>query len=291
MLATFGTLRASPGSAAALGGFFLLAAAVCYWGALSRFNVDVQARNRRVCATYAVALLLAGNLLLFPVNFQVPFLSLAAVTAAFLYVRTSKLSLGMHVSVYLFAAAILSGLLSVTGRALAGTVPSGLDAGTWVVTASAVLCYAIGWRAFDRSMETAAALDRPLRAGGWCGGCAGGDGGCEARFGELGVKRFASFGRQDIGDMLSRSHSRLRRLAFETHGITVGCIPSHSIWDTQTPVRGSSFRQCHVACGLAFVLRSGFDLDPVADTIWSRPALISVQRHRGAPEKKMFCVC
>ncbi|MGB0076769.1 MAG: hypothetical protein WBP87_04380 [Candidatus Sulfotelmatobacter sp.] len=148
VLATFGTLRVSLGSAAALGGFFLLAGAVCYWGALSRFNVDVQSRNRRVCATYAVALLLAGNLLLFPVNFQVPFLSLAAVTAAFLYVRTSKLSLGMHVSVYLLAAAILSGLLSVTGRALAGTVPSGLDPSVWVVTASAGLSYAIGWRAW-----------------------------------------------------------------------------------------------------------------------------------------------
>ncbi len=151
VLATFGTLRASPGSAAALGGFLLLAAAVCYWGALSRFTVDVQARNRRVCATYAVALLLAGNLLLFPVRLQVPFLSLAAVTAAFLYVRTNKLSLGIHVSIYLLAAAIFSGLLNLAGNALAGSVPSGLDASTWVVTASAVLCCAIGWRvSFDQ---------------------------------------------------------------------------------------------------------------------------------------------
>ncbi|HZW96306.1 MAG TPA: hypothetical protein VFF64_25390 [Candidatus Eremiobacteraceae bacterium] len=151
VLATFGTLRASPGSAAALGGFFLLVAAVCYWGALSRFTVDVETRNRRVCATYAVALLLAGNLLLFPVSFQVPFLSLAAVAAAFLYVRTNKLSLGIHVSIYLLAAAILSGLLNLAGNALAGSVPSGLDASTWVVTASAVLCYAIGWRvSFDQ---------------------------------------------------------------------------------------------------------------------------------------------
>ncbi len=147
VLATFGTLRASPGSAAALGGFFLLAAAVFYWGALSRFVGDAHNRNRRVCATYAVALLLAGNLLLFPVSFQVPFLSLAAVTAAFLYVRTSKLSLGMHVSFYLLAAAILSGLLNVAGNALAGTVPSALEAGPWVVAISAGLCYAIGLRA------------------------------------------------------------------------------------------------------------------------------------------------
>jgi hypothetical protein len=146
VLATFGTLRASPGSAAALGVFFLLLAAVCYWGALSRFTADEQTRNRRVCASYAVALLLAGSWLLFPAGFQAPFLCLAAVTAAFLYMRTSKLSLGMHVSLYLAVAAILSSLLNLMGNALAGTVPPALDAGALVVTVSAGLCYAIGSR-------------------------------------------------------------------------------------------------------------------------------------------------
>jgi hypothetical protein len=110
LLATFGILRASPGSAAVLGIFFLLLAVVCYWGALSWFTADAQSRNRRVCSTYAVALVLAGSLLLFPARFQVPFLCLAVVTAAFLYMPTSKLSLGLHVSFYLTAAAILSGL-------------------------------------------------------------------------------------------------------------------------------------------------------------------------------------
>jgi hypothetical protein len=147
LLASFGTLRAIPGSAPPLGVFFLLVAAVCYWGALSRFTADEQNRNRRVCATYAVALLLAGSLLLFSARFQAPFLCLAAVTAAFLYMRTGKLSLGIHVSLYLAAAAILSGLLSLAGNALAGTVSSSLDADAWVVAVSAALCYAIGWRA------------------------------------------------------------------------------------------------------------------------------------------------
>jgi len=147
VLASFGTLRASPGSAAALGVFFLLAATVSYWGALWRFTADEQTRNRRVFATYAVALLLAGSLLLFSASFQAPFLCLAAVTAAFLYMRTGKLSIGMHVSFYLATAAILSGLLSLAGNALAGSVPFALDAGAWVVAVSAVLCYAIGWGA------------------------------------------------------------------------------------------------------------------------------------------------
>lgn len=147
VLATFGTLRASPGSGTALGVFFLAVAAVCYWGALSWFTAGEQNRNRRVCATYAVVLLLAGTLLLFSTNLQSPFLCLAAVTAAFLYMRTGKLSLGMHVSLYLGVAAIFSGLLNLAGNALAGTVPSSVDAGAWVVAVSAGLCYAIGWRA------------------------------------------------------------------------------------------------------------------------------------------------
>jgi len=144
VLAAFGTLRASPGSAAVLGVFFLLVAAVCYWGTLSRFTADEQTRNRRVYATYAVAFLLAGCLLLFPAGFQAPFLCLAAVMAAFWHMRTGKLSLGMHVSFYLAAAAIFSGLLNLAGNALAGTVPPSLDAGAWVVTVASVLCYAIG---------------------------------------------------------------------------------------------------------------------------------------------------
>ncbi|MGO9647533.1 MAG: hypothetical protein ACLPOO_05720, partial [Terriglobales bacterium] len=147
VLATFGTLRARPGSAVALGVFFLLVAVVCYWGALSQFVGDAHNRNRRVSATYAVALLLAGSFLLFSASLQATFLSGAAVTAAFLYMRTGKLSLGLHVSLYLAAAAIFSGLLNLAGNALAGTVPSSLDSGEWVVAVSAGLCYAIGWRA------------------------------------------------------------------------------------------------------------------------------------------------
>jgi hypothetical protein len=144
LLATFGMLRAYPSSSPALGIIFLLLAMVCYWGALSRFAADDQSRNRRVCATYAVALVLAASLLLFPARFQVPFLCLAAVTAASLYRRTSKLSVGMHVSFYLAAAAILSGLLTLVGNAVAGNMPQGLNAGAWVVAVSSALSYAIG---------------------------------------------------------------------------------------------------------------------------------------------------
>ncbi len=147
VLATFGTMRASHGSAApALGAVFLLLAAVCYWGALSRFTEEEQARNRRVCATWAAALLLAGTFFVFPINLRVPFLCLAAVAAVFAYTRTRKLSLGMHASFYLAAATAVSSLPMYVDNALAGTVPGAPDWSVWLVAVAAALSYVIGSR-------------------------------------------------------------------------------------------------------------------------------------------------
>ena len=144
-LAVWGSLRASQGVLApALGVFCFLVAAVCYWGALSRFAPEAGARNRRVCATYAAVLLLAGSFMLFSADVQVLFFSAAAVTAAFLYLRTGKLTLGMQASFCLAAAAIDSPFLNYAENALAGTVPANRDWRVWVVAASALLCYTIG---------------------------------------------------------------------------------------------------------------------------------------------------
>jgi len=146
-LAAFGGMRATHGSVAtALGVLFLLLAAVCYWGTLLRFVEEAHARNRRVCATWAAALLLAGSFLVFPVNLQVPFLCLAAVAAVLVYTRTTKLSLGLHSSFYLAAATVVSPLASYVASALAGKVPPAPEWGVWIVVVSAVLCYAIGSR-------------------------------------------------------------------------------------------------------------------------------------------------
>ena len=154
VLATWGSLRASSGSfAPALGVFLLLVAAICYWGALSRFAADAYTRNRRVCATYAAALLLAGSFLLFSAGFQALFLCLAAVAAAFLYSRTGKLSLGMHASFYLAAAAVESPFLNYADNALAGTVPANPPWQVWLVAVSAVLCYLIGSRVSEDHLQ------------------------------------------------------------------------------------------------------------------------------------------
>jgi hypothetical protein len=144
-LASYGVLRATHGSIARpLGAAFMLLAAVCYWGALSRFPEDAHARNRCVSATLAAALLLAGNFLLFPANLQIPFLCSAAAAATFVYTRTRKLSLGMHASFYLAAATVVSTLPAYAADALAGNVPGVPDWRVWIVAVTAALCYGIG---------------------------------------------------------------------------------------------------------------------------------------------------
>jgi hypothetical protein len=144
-LASYGALRATHGNVARpLGAVFMLLAVVCYWAALSRFTDDVHARNRRVSATWAAALLWAGNFLLLPANLQIPFLCVAAAAATSVYTRTRKLSLGMHASFYLAAATAVSTLPAYAAESLAGNVPGLPDWRVWIVALTAALCYGIG---------------------------------------------------------------------------------------------------------------------------------------------------
>jgi len=144
-LASYGALRATHDSIARpLGAVFMLQAAVCYWGSLFRFTEDAHARNRRVSATWAAALLLAGNFLLLPANLQIPLLCAAAAAATFVYTRSRKLSLGMHASLYLVAATIASTLPAYAADALAENVPGIPDWRIWIVALTAALCYGVG---------------------------------------------------------------------------------------------------------------------------------------------------
>jgi hypothetical protein len=153
-LGTFGVLRITHGSLApALGVLFLVLATACYWGALSRFTDNTLTRNRRVSATWAAALLVAGSWLLLPLAWEVPFLCLAAVAAAFLYSRTGKFSLGLHASVYLAAATALSPMPHYVISALAGNVPGAPPWSVWVVAVAAALCYATGARHAEENVK------------------------------------------------------------------------------------------------------------------------------------------
>jgi len=146
-LATFGAVSATHGRIGpVLAIVFLAMAGACYWGALSRFADDEFVRNRRISATWAAALLVAGSWLLLPGGLQVFFLSAAAMVAAFLYARTAKLSLGLHASAYLVAAAILSPVLGYMARALAGGEIGKLPWSATAVAVAAAASYIVGAR-------------------------------------------------------------------------------------------------------------------------------------------------
>ena len=145
-LATYGTMRATHGAIApALGALFLALSAACYWATLSLFS-GVHSLNRRVSATWAAVLLLGGSFLLFAATFQTIFLCVTAVVAALLYRQTQKISLGLHASLYIAAAAAISPLPAYSGDCLAGNIPGAPDWRIWLLAAAAGVSYLLGSR-------------------------------------------------------------------------------------------------------------------------------------------------
>lgn len=162
-LTAYGTLRATRGSISIfLGILFFLLAAACYWGALWRFSEAEHTRNRRVCATWSAGLVLAGCFLLFATNPQILFLCVAASAAALFYTRTTRLSLGVHASCFLAAAAAISPLPAYFGNALAGVVPNSPSSTVWLVIASALACSVVGLRTQDTRSQRRALWITPL---------------------------------------------------------------------------------------------------------------------------------
>jgi hypothetical protein len=147
LLAAFSMLCFSKSiGAAVLGAFCLLFSAACYAAAYAYFDPSHEQRNYHVYAIWSAALFLAGCFLSFTPLLLVIVLSVAAIVATLLGVRTSRLSLEIHGLAYLAAAAYASGLLDYAGRALAGTFPAAPGGIVWIVAASTVACYAIGGR-------------------------------------------------------------------------------------------------------------------------------------------------
>ena len=147
VLSGLGVLVATRGSAAPiLGVLFLVLAGVCYWGTLSRFTGQAYTRDRRVFASWAAALTIAGSFLVLPPALAIALLCALAIAASFVYSRTGKFSLGLHASFFLAAAAVLSPLPSYVSKALGGSVPGAPQLGVWIVALSAAICYGIGAR-------------------------------------------------------------------------------------------------------------------------------------------------
>jgi len=132
-----------PASAIELGIFCIVLSAAGYATTFLRFDRINAWRNYIVFATWSAALFLAGCLLCLPRIGQSLWLGAAAVAAAFAGARLKQLPLELHGMVFLLAAAGISGLLSETFGALAGTLPGALGWGVCLGSACAVLCYAV----------------------------------------------------------------------------------------------------------------------------------------------------
>jgi len=141
VLASFGATRASQSSAPILAVLFLALSLVCYWGAWSRFSEPQQKRNRAVSASWAVLLMLIGVVEIFPPSVGALVFCLLGIAAVLLHRRNRGLSLALHASLYLAAAAVLSPFLSYGREAVAGTVPGIPHWTVWIVLASTTFCY------------------------------------------------------------------------------------------------------------------------------------------------------
>ena len=146
LLAAFSLLYFEPAARVGLGIFCLLLSAACYAIAFVRFDRLPEQRNYHVYSTWSAVLLLAGSFLCLPPLLLALFLSVAAIVATLVGVRTACLTLEFHGLVFLAAAALASGLLDYAGRALAGTFPNTPGWMVWIVAASVLLCYFFGGR-------------------------------------------------------------------------------------------------------------------------------------------------
>lgn len=146
LLAAFSLLALGPAVRASLGIFCVVLSAACYALAFIRFDRLPEQRNYYVYSTWSVFLLVAGGFLCLPPLQLALLLSVAAILATVVGVRTDHLTLEFHGLLYLAAAAFASGLLDYAVRALAGTFPNAPGGMVWLVAASVLLCYAVGGR-------------------------------------------------------------------------------------------------------------------------------------------------
>jgi hypothetical protein len=146
LLAALSWFWFEPAHRVGLGIFCLVVSAVGYAIAFFGFDRWRERRNYWVYSTWSALLLLAGSFLSFPPLQLAWLLSVAAIVATVVGVRTGRLTLEFHGLLYLAAAAFASGLLDYAVRALAGTFPSAPGWMVWLVAASVLLCYAVGGR-------------------------------------------------------------------------------------------------------------------------------------------------
>ncbi len=129
------------GSAIGLGVFCMVLSAVGYAAVFLVFDRLAERRNYRVFATWSAALFLGGSLLCLPPLWLTAVLILAAIEATVLGARLNRLTLEFHGTVYLLAAAAISGLLDYALHALADGFPGAPGWSVYLAAIGAILCY------------------------------------------------------------------------------------------------------------------------------------------------------
>jgi hypothetical protein len=144
MLAAWSMLAFRSGAGALpLGLLCLFSSSVGYALVYARFRATSEQRNFHVYAAGSAALFLVGVYLFLPPIWLVLILAIAAIAATLVGVRTEHLTLEFHGLVFLWAAALSSGLLLYIARAFTGTVPSSPTGLISIVAATAVVSYAL----------------------------------------------------------------------------------------------------------------------------------------------------
>ena len=126
-----------------LGASCLVLSASTYALVFALFARSPERRNFRVFATWSAALFLFGSILCIPSPWLAPFLGVSALVATALGVRFNRLSLALHGTIYLLAAAVASGLPAFVFQALAGALPAAPPWAVAQVAVCAILCYAV----------------------------------------------------------------------------------------------------------------------------------------------------
>lgn len=143
LLAVWGVLAfwSGPG-APVLGIVCLVAAAAGYSVAFAGFERAISQRNFHVYASGSLALLLAGCWLSLRAPALSPILTILAIGATLLGVRTARRTLEFHGLAFLVAAVFSSGLPTWTARALLGRFPATAGWTISIVSGAAVFGYA-----------------------------------------------------------------------------------------------------------------------------------------------------
>ncbi len=137
-LADFGPAN----STTILGIACLVLSAGVYAGVFTVFQRSPGRRNAVIFSAWAAGLFLAGSFLCLPRQASILLLGAGAVTAAAVSRRNGWLAFEFYGTLFLLAAAAISGLLRFLVGALIGTPPGIPALGVWLTVVCAGLCYA-----------------------------------------------------------------------------------------------------------------------------------------------------